>query len=73
MYKLFNSDGEELEQGTLSGTGEKQIASNISLPNNSEAEFTLIIWIKETGINQNEEMKKNLTGLLRVDANQKID
>ena len=73
MYKLFNSDGEELEQGTLSGTGEKQIASNISLPNNSESEFTLIIWIKETGINQNEEMKKNLTGLLRVDANQKID
>lgn len=73
MYKLFTSEGEKLEQGTLSGTGEMQIASNISLPNNSSSEFTLIIWIKETGVNQNEEMKKNLTGMLKVDANQKID
>lgn len=72
-YKLFNKDGEEIEQGSLSGTGEKVLASNIDLPSNSIEDFTLIIWIKETGVNQNEEMKKTLSGTLEVKADQKID
>lgn len=72
-YKLFNSTGEEIETGNLSGTGEKKLTENISLPHDSETEFTLLVWIQETGENQNEEMKKNLNGTLKVDANQKIE
>lgn len=72
-YKIFNSNGEELEQGDLSGTGEKKLTGNISLPHDSQTEFTLLVWIEETGENQNEEMKKTLSGTLQVDANQKTD
>lgn len=72
-YKIFTSDGEELENGTISGTGEKTLAENVTLPNNTTDEFTLMIWLKETGENQNVEMRKSLMGTIQVDANQKID
>ena len=49
------------------------VASNIELKNNTSGEFTLIIWIAENGENQNEEMKKRLTGSIQVDASQKIN
>ncbi|MEE3343736.1 MAG: hypothetical protein VZS44_06580 [Bacilli bacterium] len=73
MYKLFNSDQEELIKGTFSGTGEVEIASNVILESEKEVDYTLVVWLKETGDNQNEEMRKNLTGRIRVEANQKIN
>ena len=73
LYKLFNSDKEELSTGVMSGTGEIEIAKNIILESEKEVDYTLVMWIKETGVNQNEEMRKTLTGKIRVDANQKID
>ena len=45
----------------------------ISLENNVTQEFNLVIWIADNGQNQNDEMKKNLTGKIRVDASQKIE
>ena len=38
-----------------------------------KVEYTLVVGLKETGVNQNEEMRRNLTGKIRVEANQKID
>lgn len=73
MYKIFNDEGKELQTGNFNGVGQKELASKILLPSNSTVEYTLMIWIKETGINQNQEMKKQLTGTIKVDANQKID
>lgn len=72
-YSLYNKDENELSEGYIEGKNSSTIASNIALKNNETEEFTLVIWIEETGENQNEEMKKNLTGLIRVDAAQKID
>lgn len=73
MYSLYNEEAEEISEGYVEGKVSSTIASNIELENNSTEEYTLIIWIAENGQNQNEEMKKNLTGLIRVDASQKID
>ena len=73
MYKLYNEDKEELIKGVFSGTGEKEIASNVILESEKEVDYTLVVWLKETGDNQNEEMRRTLTGKIRVEANQKID
>lgn len=73
LYKLFNADKEEISNGSISGTGEVVIAKNVILESEKEVDYTLVIWLKETGELQNEEMRKNLTGKIRVDANQKID
>lgn len=73
MYKLYNSDKVELSNGSISGMGEKTIISNVILESKKETQYTLVMWLKETGINQNEEMRKQLIGKIRVDANQKID
>lgn len=73
-YKLYNSSKEEIATGPISeGNGEKQIIEKLELPAKTEEEYTLIIWLKENGKNQNREMKKVLSGLLEVNANQKIE
>lgn len=73
MYSLYNSEQEEVATGYVEGKKTSTIASNVYLENNTSEEFTLLIWIQETGLNQNSEMRKNLTGLIKVDASQKID
>ena len=70
-YVLYNKEQEEVAEGYIEGTLSSNIAKNIELKNNDTQEFTLIIWIAENGKNQNQEMKKNLTGLIKVDASQK--
>lgn len=72
-YSLYNKDKEEVSEGYIEGRTEAAIASNLELKSNETGEYTLLIWIEETGENQNEEMKKNLIGRIRVDAMQKKD
>lgn len=72
-YSLYNEASEEIADGYIEGKISAKLASNIELDNNMTEEYTLIIWIAENGQDQNKEMKKNLTGLIRVDASQKIE
>lgn len=72
MYSIYNSSGEELANGYIGRRDTTIIANDIELKNNSTEEFTLIIWIKESGENQNSEMKKSLNGTIQVDASQKL-
>lgn len=73
MYSLYDSSEEEISTGYIEGKAMSIIADNVYLKNNSTEEFVLVIWIKESGTNQNSEMKKILTGTIQVDASQKID
>lgn len=73
MYILFNDEEKEIASGYVEGNKRSVLASNVSLENNTTQEFNLIIWIADNGQNQNTEMKKTLTGKIRVDASQKID
>ena len=72
-FSLYNEKEEEISEGYIEGKISSTLASNIELKNNTTEEYTLIIWIAENGENQNKEMRKNLTGLIKVDASQKID
>lgn len=72
-YILYNSEQQELSEGYIEGKNSVTVANNIYLKNNTTEEFSLIIWIEENGEEQNQEMKKNLTGSIKVDAAQKID
>lgn len=72
-YKLFSNDGNEIIKGDIPKEGNFEVASNILLPGNTESEFTLIIWLEETGENQNTEMRKTLLGAIKAEVNQKID
>lgn len=72
-YSLYNGEGIEVETGYIEGENEAVIANNIILEHNTTVEYTLLIWIAENGENQNKEMKKTLTGLIKVDAAQKTN
>ena len=73
MYNLYNETGEVISEGKITGTGQKELIKNLSLEHETQTEFTLIIWLKESGELQNEEMKKRLTGMIKVDASQKLE
>lgn len=72
MYSLYDETG-LLISNFLTGKNELTLYKNIVLENGNSKDFILFIWLKENGENQNEEMKKNLVGQIRVDASQKID
>lgn len=81
-YALYDEEGEEISTGYVEGRNSNSIANNIELKgykineDNKDYEtktYTLLIWIRDNGENQNLEMKKILTGLIRVDAQQKIE
>ncbi len=71
MYSLFD-DGGLLVENFLEGNNEIIISNKILLKKGETINFMLVVWLKESGENQNEEMKKNLIGQIRVDASQKI-
>lgn len=73
QYSLYNNEGNEITEGYIEGKISSTVASNIVLKNNESADYTLMIWIAENGENQNEEMRKSLTGSILVEAAQKID
>lgn len=72
-YSLYNHKEEEISEGYIEGKKSSIIANNIFLENNTSEDFVLVIWINDNGKNQNQEMKKNLTGLINVDASQKLN
>lgn len=73
MYTLYTTEGTEISEGFIENTKTNLIAENLVLESDETANFTLLIWIKENGKDQNEEMKKTLKGLIKVDANQRIE
>ena len=72
-YKLFNSSGSELTAGNVPKNGNFEILNNVLIESDKTVEFILIIWLEENYQNQNDEMGKILTGIVRADASQKID
>lgn len=73
MYALYNTNGDELSSGYLEGRKSTIVAKDVHLETNTEGDYVLLIWLKDNGENQNTEMRKVLTGTIRVDASQKLD
>ena len=70
-YKVFSSEGNELTTGNVPSEGDIEIINNVLLPSESTLELTLLIWLEETGENQNIEMHKTLLGSVRANISQK--
>ena len=73
MYSLYDEVGEVISNDYINGDGIINITADIELESNETKDFVLMIWINENNENQNKEMKKGLTGLIEVNAGQKIE
>ena len=73
MYALYNGEEEIIASDYLEGQEDILLSGNIVLKSSETENFVLLIWLKESGIDQNSEMRKNLTGQVVIDAAQKLD
>lgn len=67
-YKVYNVNGKQIKEGNIAKTGDTNILENTYLSAQDTGEFTLMIWLQETGIGQNEEQAKSLIGTMRAEA-----
>lgn len=69
-YILYNKNGEKIATGFIPKTGKATLASNIYLAPTATAEYTLIMWLNNTGYNQNDQMGKNISGKINIHSKQ---
>lgn len=69
-YKVYNSSGKQMKEGIITKSGDTRILENTYLAAQDTGEFTLMIWLQETGIGQNEEQAKSLIGTMKAEATQ---
>ncbi len=69
-YAIFNSKGERMATGYVPKEGSVNLANNMYLASNDTSTYTLIIWLDNTGYNQNFEMGSIITGRIDVYAKQ---
>lgn len=67
-YSLYNSKGRELSNGIVPKEGTITLASNMFLSHGDTAQYTLLIWLDETGYNQNFEMGNTFSGKINIRA-----
>lgn len=69
-YAIYNDKGQKMSSGNVPKTGKVTIASNMYLAAVGTAKYTLIIWLDNTGYNQNSEMGKTITGKININSKQ---
>lgn len=70
----IDEDFEEIIEGYIDNNSKEiTIASKLEFNSNETEEYTLLIWIEENGKNQSDDMDKELSGKIRVEAMQKKD
>lgn len=69
-YKVYNSSGKQMKEGIVTKSGNTKILENTYLGAQETAQFTLMIWLQETGVEQNEEQAKSLIGTMKAEATQ---
>ena len=67
-YLIYNSKGNIIKEGNIVKTGSMKLLENTYLETKDKAEYTLVIWLEESGTNQNDEQAKKINGTLRVEA-----
>ena len=73
MYALYDSEEKVIASGFLEGSKDILLSGDIILTNGETEDFVLLVWLKESGVEQNSEMRKSFTGQIVVDAAQKLD
>ena len=69
-YAIFNEAGNRITMGTVPKEGPVTMASNMYLAPTGTAKYTLILWLDNTGYNQNGEMGKSISGKINIHSKQ---
>lgn len=67
-YRVYNSNGTPIKEGSVSKSGSVKVVENTYLKSQATAEYTLVIWLQETGVSQNDNQAKSLIGTMKVEA-----
>lgn len=67
-YRVYNSNGTSIKEGSVSKSGSVKVVENTYLKSQATAEYTLVIWLQETGVSQNDNQAKSLIGTMKVEA-----
>lgn len=69
-YIIYNEKGNKVTSGYVPKTGKVTLADNIYLEATGTAKYTLIMWLNNSGHNQNKEMGKNISGKINIHSKQ---
>lgn len=72
-YILYNNVGVKVSSGMLSQSGNITIGDDIYMEKGIEKEFKILIWLKETGTNQNSEQGKEIIAAIELNGVQVVD
>ena len=67
-YVIYNNKGNEISRGNVPNSGKVTMIDNTYLASKDTANYTLIIWLKNTGYNQNDIMGNIISGRIDVNA-----
>ena len=69
-YIVYNEKGQKITTGYVPMEGKVTVASDMYLEATGTAKFTLIVWLNNTGYNQNSEMGKKIVGRININSKQ---
>lgn len=69
-YAIFNEAGNRITSGTVPNEGKVTLATNLYLSPTGTAKYTLLLWLDNTGYNQNGEMGKSISGKINIHSKQ---
>lgn len=69
-YAIYNEKGNRITTGNVPKNGKITLASDMYLEPTGTAKYTLLIWLDNTGYNQNDEMGKNITAKINIHSTQ---
>ena len=69
-YAIFNENGEKITSGNIPKQGKVTLANNMYLAATGTAKYTFMMWLDNTGKNQNDDMGKTITGKINIHSKQ---
>ena len=69
-YAIYNEKGQKITSGYVPTEGKVTLASDMYLEAIGKAKYTLLIWLDNTGYNQNDQMGKSIVGKINIHSKQ---
>lgn len=69
-FAIFNEKGQKITNGNVPKEGKITLASDMYLAPTGTAKYTLLIWLDNTGYNQNDQMGKTISGKINIHSKQ---
>jgi len=72
-YNIYNGNDQIFISGSISDDDSYVLASNILLKAQESSNYTIQIWLEETGKQQNLDANKRLTAAIEIDGKQYVE